>query len=205
MSQSHPIEAGFEITLATASDVPAMLAISNDAAARTAANFATEPETLESWTRSFATTHDHYPWLVARSSAPGEPEVIGFAKASPHRARGAYAWTAEVAVYLAPHRHRRGVGTALYERLIPTLRAQGYVLLIAGIALPNPASERLHDKFGFRRCGTFHRVGWKLGAWRDVGYWELDLAPVAPDVEAAPAPIRPVREVWRSGPVSSPA
>jgi phosphinothricin acetyltransferase len=90
--------------------------------------------------------------------------------------------------------HGRGVGAALYGRFIPTVREQGYALLLAGITLPNPASERLHEKVGFVRCGTYHRVGWKFGAWHDVGYWELHLG----DQREAPRPVRGVADVWRS-------
>ncbi len=118
--------------------------------------------------------------------------IVGFARGSSHRARGAYAWTAEVSVYVAFDTHARRVGTRLYERLVPTMRAQGYVTLLAGITPGNPASERLHARFGFVRCGTYHRAGWKLGAWHDVGYWELHLAPE----NEPPRAIQPVRHVW---------
>jgi phosphinothricin acetyltransferase len=68
--------------------------------------------------------------------------------------------------------------------------------LLAGIATPNPASERLHAAFGFTRCGTFHRAGWKFGRWHDVGYWELHLQ----SADGAPRALRPVDEVWDSVP-----
>jgi hypothetical protein len=32
--------------------------------------------------------------------------------------------------------------------------------------------------------GRYQRVGWKLGAWHDVEWWQLDL--VAPDDEVDP-------------------
>ena len=99
-----------------------------------------------------------------------------------------------MSVYVDPSAHRRGVGGALYESFLPVLRSQCYALLLAGITQPNPGSVRLHEKFGFVRCGTYHRVGWKFGGWHDVGYWELDLAPD----RAPPSPLRPVAEVWRS-------
>jgi phosphinothricin acetyltransferase len=178
-----------EITLAAPDDLPAILAISNWAAEHLTANFATQPETLEAWRTSFEETRAQHPWLVARDGG----RVVGFARSGPHRSRGAYAWTAEVSVYVDPAAHRRGIGAALYARLIPTLRAQGYVTLLAGITPPNPASEGLHQRVGFVRCGTYHKAGWKFGGWHDVGYWELHLQ----EGDAAPSPIRPVAEVWR--------
>lgn len=176
------------IRLAAREDLAAIVAISNLAAERTPANFATEPEPERQWLVTWEATRAHHPWLVAVE----RERVIGFAKSGPHRARGAYAWTAEVSVYIDPPAHGRGVGAALYARLIPLLRAQGYMTLLAGIATPNPASERLHERVGFVRCGTYHRAGWKLGAWHDVGYWELHLR----DGDDAPAAVRPVADVW---------
>jgi phosphinothricin acetyltransferase len=177
------------IELARAADIPAILALSNAAAERSHVNFATEPESLDERTRTFEATRAMYPWVVARDGS----SIVGFAKGAPHRTRGAYLWTAEVAVYVDPRAHRRGIGRALYARLIPTMRAQGYVTLLAGIALPNDASVKLHEAFGFVQCATFHRAGWKLGAWRDVGYWELSLRP---GDDAPPAALRDVASAW---------
>jgi phosphinothricin acetyltransferase len=145
------------------------------------------PEPVEDWVESWRRTARFHPWLIARSGA----SIVGFAKAAPHRSREAYRWSAEVSAYIDPKFHRRGVGSALYGVLIPLLRAQGYVTLLAGITGGHEASERLHAKVGFVRCGTFHRIGWKLDRWQDVGYWELHLT----DPGTVPGPIRPVAEV----------
>jgi len=176
----------FSIDRAARADLEGILALANWAADNTTANFATSPESLDDWTASYDGTHQRYPWLVARES----DRIVGFAKASPHRARGAYAWTAEVSVYVHPESHRRGVGRALYARLIPTLRDQGYVTLLAGITTSNPVSQRLHEVAGFVRCGTLRRAGWKFGQWHDVGWWELQLR------DGAPKPLRCVADVW---------
>jgi putative acetyltransferase len=176
------------VDLAAEGDVPAMLALSNWAASATPANFATAPESLIEWLDSWRKTSPAYPWLVARRGS----EVAGFVKASPHRARGAYQWTTEVTVYVDPERHRSGIGKRLYRHLVPVLRRQGYVTLLAGITPPNAPSERLHAALGFQPCGTYHRAGWKFGKWHDVGYWELHLWPEY----VSPSAIRPVAVVW---------
>ncbi|MBI2896756.1 MAG: N-acetyltransferase [Deltaproteobacteria bacterium] len=178
----------FTIELAVKGDVPRILELSNLAAEQGAANFATSPEPLEEWELAWEETRRLHPWLVARSGA-----VIGFARSSPHRSRGAYAWSAEMAVYIDPEHRGHGVGTALYGALIPLLRAQGYMTLLAGITDGHTASERLHARMGFVRCGTFHRIGYKLDRWLHVGYWEMHLQP--PD--HVPGRLRPVEEVWR--------
>lgn len=182
------LDEDIQIYLAARDDIPAILEISNFAALHTYANFATEPEPLSAWLAAYDATHRSYPWIVAKQSA----KTIGFAKASPHRSRGAYAWISEVSVYVTPDFHRRGVGRSLYERLISTMLAQGYVTLVAVITPPNPGSIALHEASGFQRCGTFRKAGWKFGRWFDVGYWDLVLDPSG----EAPGPIRPVAEVW---------
>ena len=111
----------FNVELARRQDVPTVLEIANRAALHTPANFAPAPEPLDEWLSLFDRTQEKYPWLVARSKG----RVIGFAKAGPHRARGAYAWTAETSVYVEPAAHGQGVGRALYEQLLPLLKAQG--------------------------------------------------------------------------------
>ncbi len=178
------------VRLAQIDDLPAVLAISNWAAVNTAANFAIEPESLETWREDFNATHEMYPWFVALDESS---EVIGFAKASPYHGRCAYSYSAEITVYVKPDHHRQGIGKALYLRLIPTLKAQGYQSLIAAIALPNDASVRLHESFDLERTGTFHNIGWKLGKWHDVGYWQIQLRG-----DESPSKLKRVRQVVES-------
>ena len=173
-----------QIRRATRDDLPAILAISNWAAQHTPANFAIEPETPETWQSSWEATEAMYPWLVAAAG----PEVIGFAKASPHRARCAYLHSAEVTVYVHRDHHRKGVGRALYAALMPVLQGQGYFTVTAGITLPNPASVRLHESFGFRQVGVFERIGYKFGRFHDVSYWQAFLQPANQEPKA----IKPV-------------
>ena len=89
--------------------------------------------------------------------------------------RHAYRFSAESTVYLARDNHGRGIGTALYERLINELRDRELHALMAGIALPNDASVALHEKVGFVKVAHFEEVGWKFNTWIDVAYWELKL------------------------------
>ena len=118
-----------------------------------------------------AITQTH-PWLVAED----ETGVIGYAYATRHRERASYRWAADVAVYVAPDRHRTGAGRALYQTLLARLADQGYRIACAGITLPNQASVGLHEALGFQPVGVYKKIGWKLGAWHDVGWWQLQLA-----------------------------
>ena len=118
-----------------------------------------------------------HPWLVDEGE---DGRVTGFAYGSAHSPRASYRWSADVAVYVHPDHHRRGVGRRLYEELFARLRRQGFRVLCAGIALPNPGSVGLHEAMGFTPVGVYRRVGWKHGAWRDVG-WCVPAEPLPPE------------------------
>lgn len=107
-------------------------------------------------------------WLVAERDG----DVLGYAYGSPHRTRAAYASSCDVAIYVSATCPRVGVGRALYGDLLARLKARGLHAAFAGIALPNPASIALHETCGFTPVGIYREVGWKMGAWRDVGWWQ---------------------------------
>ena len=89
----------------------------------------------------------------------------------------------EVSIYVDdPYRHQ-GVGRALYTSLFSILASQGFCNAYAGITLPNQPSVALHQSLGFQPIGTYSKVGFKLGKWHDVGWWELMLRqrPTEPD------------------------
>jgi phosphinothricin acetyltransferase len=115
-------------------------------------------------------THD---WLVL----DGADGIVGYACASTYRTRAAYRWACEVSVYVEPGRRRTGAGRALYDALFTSLVDRGYLTALAGMTLPNPASEGLHRSLGFAPVGTWNRVGWKFGAWHDVLWMQRHLAP----------------------------
>ena len=176
------------IRLAQFEDIPAILDISNWAAINTPSNFALEPETLVSWVESWSETHEMYPWVVGEAETG---DIIGFAKASPWKGRCAYDWSVEVTVYVHSEHHGKGIGKALYAKLFPILKAQGYHSLLGGITQPNEASVRLHESFGMKRVAMFETIGWKFNKWHDVGYWQL----IMQDVNAPPQRVCPVSEV----------
>jgi L-amino acid N-acyltransferase YncA len=114
-----------------------------------------------------------YAWLVAEE----ESRIAGFAYACRHRSRAAYRWSVDVSAYVAAGQRRRGHGRRLYEALFEELRERGFHVACAGITLPNEASVALHEGLGFEPVGVYREIGWKGGAWRDVGWWQLRLGP----------------------------
>jgi phosphinothricin acetyltransferase len=120
-------------------------------------------------------------WLVAER----EGEVVGYAYATAFNERPAYRWSTSVSVYVAEDARSRGHGRALYSALFDRLRERGFRMACAGITLPNEASEGLHQTLGFELVGVNREIGWKQGAWRDVGWYQLELssAPSGPPPE----------------------
>lgn len=121
--------------------------------------------------RRIAEITSRLPWLVWEVDG----KVLGYAYASPWKARAAYRHSVESSIYLAQHATGRGGGSRLYAALIAELRQRGLHCVIGGAALPNPASVALHEKLGFSKVAEFREVGFKLGRWVDVAYWELML------------------------------
>ena len=162
------------------------------------ATFDEEVPDADAFAQRIAEGERTHPWLVLERDGA----VEGFAYASPHRARAAYRWAAEVSVYVAQDAQGRGAGRVLYAALLELLRGQGLRVALAGIALPNPASVGLHEAMGFERVGVFRAVGWKSSAWRDVGWWQLALAPQ--DETQPPAPPRGPQRLAEPGPEAGP-
>lgn len=157
-------------------DFTAIAELTNWYIANTAVHFATSPATPQQLHDSWFAVGDTYPFLVAEDDAPAATDrFLGYAKAYRWRERDAYARTAEVGIYIARHAQGRGIGRQLYQALIDDCRARAFHTLVAGIAMPNRASIRLHEACGFAHTGTFRQVGRKFDAWHDVAFYQLML------------------------------
>jgi L-amino acid N-acyltransferase YncA len=110
-----------------------------------------------------------YPFFVCTDQS----EITGYAYGRRFRPRSAYLHSIEISVYVKHTDHGRGIGTLLYESLLAEIVLGGFHAVIGGISLPNDASIRLHEKFGFQKVAHFREIGHKFGRWIDVGYWEL--------------------------------
>ncbi len=181
----------WHVRRARAADLASVAEIVNHHIEHGVAHFGDRAQTTAEWMADWEAHQARYPWLVAERDGA----IDGLAYAKPFNTRAAYDWTAEVSIYLRDGRRGQGLGSALYGRLIPILDTQGYRCLIAGITTPNEASVCLHESFGFRHLGTLERVGYKHGAWRNVGSWQRL---VGPDDDSEPAPVRSVTEAERA-------
>src|SRR5262245_4759280 len=160
-----------EIRIATADDANELLAMYSPIVRETWISFELEPPSIEEMRNRISNTVQQLPWLVYESNG----SVDGYAYASRHRERAAYQWSVDVSAYVRPDIQRRGIARALYRALLAVLRVRGFVHAFAGIALPNDASVRFHESMGFESIGVYRSVGYKLGAWRDVGWWQYRL------------------------------
>lgn len=159
------------IRLATPEDGTAFAEIYRPAVVGSPISFEIEPPDGVEMARRVTTALARFPWLAFEEGGV----AMGYAYAGTHRARPAYQWSAEVSAYVHRDARRRGVARALYTSLFAVLHQLGYCNAYAGITLPNAASVGLHEALGFRPVGVFHDVGYKLGRWHDVGWWERPL------------------------------
>lgn len=171
-----------KIRLATENDASAIVSIYAPYVRETAISFEEVPPTTSEIRERMRKTLSTHPFLVCQE----DDDVIAYAYASPHKERASYRWSVDVAVYVAQSAHRRGVGRALYTRLLEILARQGFHAAFAGITLPNAKSVGLHEAMGFQPVGIYTEVGFKLGAWRDVGWWRLRLSDGPPGSEPVP-------------------
>ncbi|WP_425488969.1 N-acetyltransferase family protein [Mycobacterium vicinigordonae] len=137
----------------------------------TAISFETEVPTIETMATRIETAQARYEWLVLEIDGT----VAGYAYASQFHSRDAYQWSVETSVYMAQARARAGGGRMLYAELLSRLAGRGFRRAFACIAHPHPASYAFHAAFGYEPVGHFRRVGWKLGTWHDVQWWQRDL------------------------------
>jgi phosphinothricin acetyltransferase len=156
------------IRTATRTDADSIRAIYEPIVLNTFVSFESEPPEVEEMARRISSGHL---WLVSEH----EGRIVGYAYAARFNVRAAYRWSVEVSVYVDEAHRRSGIGRSLMSSLLTQLAERGFVNAFAGIALPNPGSVRLVEALGFDHIGLQRKVGFKLGEWRDVGWWQLRL------------------------------
>jgi L-amino acid N-acyltransferase YncA len=154
---------------ATEQDAGQICEIYNHFVLQTAVTFEEEPVGADEMRERIRETLPDLPWLVWEDGG----SVLGYCYAGKWKGRCAYRYSVESTVYLRRDASGRGLGTTLYSALLDELRQRKLHAVIGGIALPNAASVRLHEKLGFAKVAEFREVGNKFGRWVDVGYWQL--------------------------------
>jgi L-amino acid N-acyltransferase YncA len=157
---------------ASAADAEACAAIYTPYVTGTSITFELDPPTVDEMAERITKAQSTHAWLVLEDDG----QVVGYAYGGPMKPRPAYRWSCEVSVYVAPSHHRTGAGRTLYNALFDRLSERGFRTAVAGVTLPNAASEALHKSLGFEPIGTYRNIGWKLDAWHDVAWSQRPLA-----------------------------
>jgi L-amino acid N-acyltransferase YncA len=156
------------IRLVNAADAKAVCDIYNYYVSNSTISFEEAEVSVSEMSRRIVSVSETLPWVVIETDGI----VDGYAYATKWRERSAYRFSVELSVYVAPSAIGQGCGTLLYENLFERLTQLGVHLLIAGIALPNENSIKLHEKMGFIKVAHFAEVGFKNNQWVDVAYWQ---------------------------------
>ncbi len=181
-----------KIRMAQPQDAGSILDIYGPYIRDTSFTFETEIPSIEAFADRIRSYTQTYPWLVAEENG----KIAGYAYASRHRERTAYQWCVESSVYIHDDFLQKRIGYVLYQALFEILKLQGFRNIYAVINLPNDRSVKFHEKCGFVWFATYEQVGYKLGKWKNVGWWrkvinEFSMEPEAPrpvtaiDVEVA--------------------
>ena len=166
----------YSIRDALLTDMPAVLAIYNDAVLNTTAIWNEQPVDLANRQAWFdARQAQGYPILVATENE----QVIGYASFGDWRAFEGYRYSVEHSVYVRNDQRGKGLGPRLMQALIERAGTCGKHVMVAAIESGNLASIRLHERLGFVTTGQMPQVGIKFGRWLDLTFMQLTLNPGA--------------------------
>jgi phosphinothricin acetyltransferase len=167
------IQAGVHVRPATEHDLAGINEIYNHYVLESHVTFDLEPVDMDARREWFGHYEESGPYrlFVAVEGA----RLIGYASSSPFKSRPGYVTSVETSIYLAPDAIGKGSGIRLYDSLFKALAAEDLHRAYAGIALPNPASVGLHERFGFKRVALFTEPGRKFGKYWDVAWFEKPL------------------------------
>ncbi|HNR16338.1 MAG TPA: N-acetyltransferase family protein [Chitinophagaceae bacterium] len=170
-----------KLRLAKPADSGDILAIYAPYIEKTSFTFETDVPSPEAFAERISSYLESWPWLVCEVDGV----IVGYAYAARYRERVAYQWSVESSVYVHDDHQRKGIARILYSALFKILKRQGFRNVYAVINLPNEKSVAFHESLGFSYFATYEQVGYKLGQWKNVGWWrlivnEFDHEPLAP-------------------------
>ena len=137
----------------------------------TVVTFDDTPFSVKEFEHKIETISSQYPFIVFEEAG----EILGYAYANKWREKAAYKYSVESTVYLRFDAIGKQIGTTLYAELLRLLKVNKYHVVVGGLTLPNEASVKLHENFGFKQVAHFKEVGLKFNQWLDVGFWQLTL------------------------------
>lgn len=159
------------LRLASPADAEGILSIYAPYIENTSFTFETEVPSVPEFAKRIKDYLENWPWLVYETDG----QIAGYAYAGRYRERIAYQWCVESSVYINDNFQQHGIAGKLYSTLFDILKKQGFRTVYAVINLPNDKSVKLHEKCGFHYFATYEKVGYKLGKWKNVGWWQLSI------------------------------
>jgi len=156
---------------AKASDAEAICNIYNHYVENSIITFEETPITAVEMAVRIANLTQNFPFLVFIDNE----SIVGYTYAAKWKERSAYRYSVETGIYIDSQHVGLGIGSKLKATILEELKKKSIHSVLCGIALPNPASIALCEKFGFEKVAQLREVGYKFGQWIDVGYWELIL------------------------------
>ena len=172
---------------ATEKDAEAILKIYAPYIEKTAITFEYEVPSLSEFSERIANIREKYPWIVYEEDG----EILGYAYGGPEYTRAAYQWTVETSVYISENARGKGIGTALYEKILDILKKQNFCVCYVLINDDNEASVKLHEKLGFKQNGYRKNCGYKFEKWHSVVFFEKQLN----EFSVPPKPVIPINEL----------
>lgn len=182
------------VRLATPGDAAGILDIYSPYIANTSFTFETDLPSVDEFAERIRTYLTQWPWLVSEMNG----QITGYAYATRYRERTAYQWCVESSIYIHDDFQKAGIGKLLYSALFEILKRQGFNNVYAVINLPNEKSVAFHEKMGFQYFATYEKVGYKLGKWKNVGWWQLSINPYG-DEPAVPVRFSDLPKDFLSG------
>ena len=152
-------------------DAQELLDIYNYYVLNTTVTFDIEALTIEIFREKLNQINEDYPIIVFEENN----EILGYAYGSRFRPKPAYNFVVESTVYVKHTAHGKQIGTKLYAELIRLLKETNLHTVLGVLTIPNEASIKLHEKFGFEQVANLKEVGLKFGEWQNVGIWQLKL------------------------------
>ena len=157
------------IRLATPKDAKGILEIYTPYIINTSFTFEAEIPAEKEFAERIINYLDNWPWVVCEIDGV----IAGYAYGAKYRERVGYQWCVESSIYIHDEYMRKGIAKSLYGALVDLLKLQGYRNVYAVINLPNDRSVRFHESCGFKWFANYENVGYKLGKWKTVGWWQL--------------------------------
>jgi L-amino acid N-acyltransferase YncA len=139
------------IRQASISDLPAIVAIYNEAVEQRFATADLDPVTVE---QRVAWFHEHDPATLPIYVAERDGAIVGWCSLSAHRpGRAALAGTSEISYYVRADSRGCGIGTALVHHALDDAKRLGKRVLFGILLGKNTASINLLKKCGFELWG----------------------------------------------------